>query len=198
MKRVSETLGPAPKRRKNKPSPRHYGYSEGTAFLFISNKLYKIRVLLDSSSNTSLINQNTGRALKVPYGIRENSLKITGFDGEIFSIRRKYFSHPIKLEIRTNGHKTIISCEIADSGKYDIIIPFGWWHQEHRITILENPGECFFAHTKCIEQVQDGGIADMFKWEETGAFNNARMIGRIGSTGQEEVQLKELPKPDWQ
>jgi len=39
----------------------------------------------------------------------------------------------------------------------------------------------------------------MVKWDETLAFHKeARMIGRIGSTREEEVQLEGLPKPDWQ
>jgi len=39
----------------------------------------------------------------------------------------------------------------------------------------------------------------MFEWDEMVAFDEeARMIGRIGCTRQEEVQLEELPKPYWQ
>jgi len=39
----------------------------------------------------------------------------------------------------------------------------------------------------------------MFESDETVAFNEeARMIGRIRSTRQEEVQLDGLPKPYWQ
>jgi len=50
-----------------------------------------------------------------------------------------------------------------------------------------------------VEHVQDEGIADMFEWDERVAFDEeARMIGRIGSTRHEEVQLAGLPKPYWQ
>jgi len=39
----------------------------------------------------------------------------------------------------------------------------------------------------------------LFEWDEKVAFDEeARMIGRIGSTRQEQVQLEGLPKPDWQ
>jgi len=50
-----------------------------------------------------------------------------------------------------------------------------------------------------VEHVQDEGIADMFEWDETVALDEeARMIGRIGSTRQEELHLEGLRKPYWQ
>jgi len=135
----------------------------------------------------------------VPYEIRENPLKITAFKGEVSSTRGKYYSHPIDLEIGTNGHTTMVSCEIADACKYDMIIPFGWWHHEHPIKNIKSLEKWCFEHTKCVEHVQDEGIADMFEWDETVAFDEqARMIGRFGSTRQEEVQLEGLPKLYWQ
>jgi len=93
----------------------------------------------------------------------------------------------------------MVSCEIAHVGKYDMIIPFGWWHHEHPTKNIETPEKWCFEHTKCVEHVQDEGIADMFEWDDTVAFDEeARMIGRIGSTRHEEVQLEGLPKPYWQ
>ena len=133
MKRSYETRGPAPKRTKLKPSPEHYECPEGSAFLLVADKRHKIQVLLDSGSNIFLLNQKTARSLKIPYEIRDTPLQITAFNGEISSTGGKYYSHPIKLEIGTNGHTCLVSCEIADAGKYDMIIPFGWWHQEHQI-----------------------------------------------------------------
>jgi len=199
MKRVYETRGPGPKRTKIKPNPQHSECPEGNAILVISDKQHKIRVLLDSASNIFLLNQNTARTLQVPYEIRENPLKITAFNGEVSSTGGKYYSHPIQLEIGTNGDTTMVSCEIADAGKYDTIIPFGWWHHEHPIKNIETPEKWCFEHTKCLKHVQDEGIADMFEWDETVAFNvEARMIGSIGSTRHEEVQLEGLPKPYWQ
>ena len=126
MKRSYEIRGPAPKQTKIKPSPKHYDSPEGSAFLFVSDKQHKIRVLLDSGSNIFLLNQRTARTLKIPYEIRETPLQIPAFNGEISSTGGKYYSHPIKLEIGTNGHTSMISCEIAEAGKYNIIIPFGW------------------------------------------------------------------------
>jgi len=93
----------------------------------------------------------------------------------------------------------MVPCEIADAGKYDMLIPIGWWHHEHPIKNIETPENWSFEHTKCVEHVQDEGIADMFECDETVAFDEeARMIGRIGSTRHEEVQLTGLPKPYWQ
>jgi len=61
------------------------------------------------------------------------------------------------------------------------------------------PEKWCFEHTKCVEHVQDEAIADMSEWDKRVAFDEeARMIGRIGSTRHEEVQVEGLPKPYWQ
>ena len=101
---------------------------KGPPSLLISDKRLKIKVLLDSGSNIFLLNQKTAQSLKIPYEIRETPVQIPAFNGEIYSTGGKYYSHPIKLEIGTNGHTSLVSCEIADAGKYDMIIAFGWWH----------------------------------------------------------------------
>ena len=93
----------------------------------------------------------------------------------------------------------MVSCEIGDAGKYDVIIPFGWWQQEHPIRNIETPSHWRFEHANCINHVEDEGIADTFEWDETVAFDeNANMIGRIGSTKEKEVKLDGLPKEYWQ
>jgi len=90
----------------------------------------------------------------------------------------------------------MVSCEIADPGKYDMIIPFGCWHHEHPINNIGTPEKWCFERTKWVEHVQPEGSADMFEWDETLAFDEeARMIGRIGITRHEDVQLEGLPKP---
>jgi len=56
-----------------------------------------------------------------------------------------------------------------------------------------------FEHAKSVKHLQDQGIADMFEWDEKVAFDEEpRMIGRIGSTRHEGVQLEVLPKLYWQ
>ena len=94
----------------------------------MSDKRHKIKVSLDSGSKIFFLNENTAHTLKVPYEIRQNWLKITVFNGKLASRGGKYYSRPFQLEIRTNGHTTMVSSDIADAGKYDIIITFGWWH----------------------------------------------------------------------
>jgi len=54
-------------------------------------------------------------------------------------------------------------CEIEDAGKRDIIIPYGWWYHKHLIKNIETAERWCFEHPKCIEHVQDEGIADMFE-----------------------------------
>ena len=93
----------------------------------------------------------------------------------------------------------MVSCEIADAGKYDMIIPFGWWHQEHPIKNIETPSEWRFELASCMNHVEDKAIADMFECDETVAFHeNATMIARIGATKEKEVELDRLPKENWQ
>ena len=80
-----------------------------------------------------------------------------------------------------------------------MIIPFGLWHQEHRIKNIETPSQWRFEHAICMNHVADEGIADMFEWDETVAFDeNATMIGRIGVTKKKEVELDGLQKECWQ
>ena len=146
MKRSYEVRGPVPKRTKLKPSPKHYDCPEGSAFLFVSDKRHRIRVLLDSGSTIFLLNQKTARFLQIPYEIRETPLQITALNGEISSTGRKYYCHSIKLEIGTNGHTSMVSRKIADTGIYDMIIPFGWWHHEHPIRNIETPSQSRFEH----------------------------------------------------
>ena len=185
MKRSYEIRGPAPKRTKLKPSPKHYDCPEGTAFLFVSDKRHKIKVLLDSGANIFLLNQKTARSLKIPYEVRETPLQITAFNGEISLTGAKYYSHLIKLEIGINGH--------------NMIIPIGWGHQEHPIKNIETPSKWCFEHANCMNHVEDEGIADMFEWDETVAFDeNATMIGRIRATKEKKVELNGLPKEYWQ
>ena len=89
----------------------------------------------------------------------------------------------------------MVSCKIEDAGKYDMIIPFRWWHQEHPIKIIETPSQWCFELANCMNHVEDAGIADIFEWDERVACDeNATMIGKIGSTKEKEVELDRLTK----
>ena len=81
------------------------------------------------------MNQDTARRFEIPTEARDSPLTITTFDGETVPIGGTFYTHPIVLEIGANGHRSMISCEIANAGRYDLIIPFGWWHDEHPLKI---------------------------------------------------------------
>ena len=47
------------------------------------------------------------------------------------SLAVQRYTCPITLEIR-NEHRSPISAEITPTGRFDLIIRFGWWyHEEH-------------------------------------------------------------------
>jgi len=93
----------------------------------------------------------------------------------------------------------MISCEIANAGRYDLIIPFGWWHNEHPIKNLADPHKWAFEEAKCHTHVEDEAVADMFEWDETVAYDEeAQYVGRIEREEEGGVQLETLPKPYWQ
>ena len=119
--------------------PKHYACPEGKAFIELKGRKHVIRVLLDSGSNIFLINQNTARRLEIPTEATYSPLKITTFDCETAPTGRIFNPHPILLEIRANGHRSMISCEIANGGSYDLILPFGWWHDEHPLKNIADP-----------------------------------------------------------
>jgi len=103
---------------------KHYACPEGKAFIEINGQKHTINVLLDSGSNIFLMNQTTARRLKIPNEARDSRLKITSFDGETAPTGGTFYTHPILLEIGANGPRSMISCEIANAGRYDLIIPF--------------------------------------------------------------------------
>ena len=110
------------------PKPAHYNCPEGPAYIEAAGKRIHIRVLLDSGSNI-LVNKDLVEYFDIQYETRQKALNILAFDGEVNTSGGKHFTHPILLDIGKNGHRTHISCEVASAGKYDLIIPFGWWHK---------------------------------------------------------------------
>jgi len=159
---------------------KHYACPEGTAFIELKARKDPIRVLLDSCSNIFLMNQNTARRLKIPTEASDSPLKITTFDGETAPTGGTFHTHPVLLEIGANGHRCIISCEIANAGRYDLIIPFGWWHDEHPLKNITAPCNWAFEEAKCHAHIEDEAVADMFEWDETVAYDEeAQYVGQI-------------------
>jgi len=97
--------------------PKHYACPEGKACIEIKGRKHPINVLLDSGSNIFLMNQDTARQLEIPTNARNSPLKITTFDGETAPTGGTFYTHPIILEIGANGHRSMISCEIANFRK---------------------------------------------------------------------------------
>ena len=118
---------------------------------------------LDSCSNIFLINKNTERRLEIPTEARDSPLKITPFDGETAPTRGIFYTHPILLEIGANGHRSMITCKIANAGRHDLIIPFGWWHNEHPLKNIVDPSKWAFEETRCHADIEDEAVANIFE-----------------------------------
>jgi len=109
-----------------------------------------------------------------------------------------YFTHLILLEIGANGHRSMISCEIANAGRYDLIIPVGWWHDEHPVKNIADSSRCVFNQGKCHTQIEDKALADLFDRDETVAYEEeAQYVERIEAE-EGGVHRETLPKPYWQ
>ena len=128
--------------------PKHYACPQGKAFIEVLRRTHVISVLLDSGSNIFLMNQNTARRLEILTEARDSPLKITNFNGETAPTGGIFYTHPILLKIGANGHRSIISCEIANAGRHDLIIPFGWWHNEHPLKNIADPSKWAFSRKK--------------------------------------------------
>ena len=140
------------------PKPAHYDCPEGPAYIEAAGKRIHIRVLFDSGSNIFVINKDLVEHFDIPYETGQKALNILAFDGEVNSSGGKYYTHPILLEIDNNGHRTHISYKVAAAGKYDLIIPFGWWHREHHIANINEPKKWTFTEQCCLGHVEDEGI----------------------------------------
>jgi len=179
--------------------PKHYACPEGKALIELKGQKHTISILLDSGSNNFLMNLDTARRLEIPTEARDAPLKIMTFDAETAPSGGLFYTHPILLEISANGHRSMISCEIANAGRYYLIIPFGWWHNEHHIKNIADPSKSAFEEGRCHAHIEDEAVEDMFEWEETVAYDEeAQYVGRIEGEEEGGVQLEVLPKPYWQ
>jgi len=159
---------------------KHYACPEGKAFIEIKGRKHAINVLLDSGSNIFFMKQATTRRLEIPTEARDSPLKITTFDGETAPTGGTFYTQPILLEIGANGHPSMNSCEITNAGRYDLIIPFGWWHDEHPLNNIADPHKWAFEEAKCHAHIEDEAVADMFEWDETVAYDEeAQYVGWI-------------------
>jgi len=54
-------------------------------------------------------------------------------------MRGTFYTHPILLEIGTNGQRRMVSYEIMKAGKYNLIMLFWWCHDKHPIKHIAEP-----------------------------------------------------------
>jgi len=113
------------------------------------------------------MNQNTPRGLEIRTETRDLLLKITTHQGATAPTGGTFYTHSILLEISTYDHRSMISCEIANAGRYDLIIPLGSWHNEHPLKNILDPKKLVFEKAKCHAHIEDEAVADLFEWEET-------------------------------
>jgi len=170
--------------------PHRYDCPEGQANIYIVGKRYRIRVLLDSGSNIFLINEQLVKDLHIPYHCRADAVQIPGFTREVISSGRSHLTKPLYLEIGTNKHLSLVSCGIALAGNYGIIIPFGWWHQEHPIKNIADPNLWCFDYTHCRSHLLHKDEEISVQWDE-GVLNNPNVvvIGRIERIDEEKVTI---------
>jgi len=172
----------------NEPQPNDC--PEGDDHIYILGKRYRIPLLLDSGSNIFLINEQLVKDLHITYQSPADAVQIQGFTGEAISSGGSHFMKPLYLEIGTNKRFSLVFCEIAPPGKYEMIIPFGWWHQEHPIKIIANADPRCFDDTDCQPHLfpKDKGIA--IEGDENVLNNlNAVVIGRIERIDEEKVTI---------
>ena len=176
--------------------PQRYQYPEGHAHIYVLGNRYRIPVLLDSGSNIFLINKTLVQDLNIPYESRTDAIPIQGFTGETISTGGSHFTHPLNLEIGQNHNLSLVSCEIAPAGKYGMIIPFGWWHQEHPISNIADPKSWSFTDNNCKSHLLPEDERIPVEWDEDVLNDpNAVAIGRIEQINDEKTAiLNRLPE----
>ena len=202
---------PSGKRKKTiAQEPQCYQCPEEHAHIYVFGNRYRIPVLLDSGSNIFLINNTLVQHLNIPYEARTNAILIQGFTGETISTGGSRYTYPLYLEIGQNHHLSLVPCEIAPAGKYGMIIPFGWWYQEHPISNIADPKSWNFTDDNCKSHLlpEDEGIS--IEWDEDVLNDpNAVTIVRIEQVDDEKITiLDRLPEvyhdyldlfdPQWQ
>jgi len=93
----------------------------------------------------------------------------------------------------------MISWAIANAGRYDLIIPSGWWHDEHPLKNIADPSKWVFEETQSHAHIDDEAVADLFEWDETVAYDEeVQYVRRIEQEEEGGVELETLAKPYWQ
>jgi len=175
-------------------SPKYYPCPEGPAQLDVEGKRGRIHVLLDSGASCFLLSEKLVERLDIPYKVQKKPIKIVGFDGLSSSSGGQRYTCPITLVIG-NGHRSPISAEIAPRGRFDLIIPFGWWYHKHHLSYLDEPKKWSFGQTTGCDHVDHEPVKDLFEYDETVTYDpKALYVGRIGRIEEKNpVELETLP-----
>jgi len=155
----------------------------------------RIHVLLDSVASCFQLSEKLVKRLNIGYKVRKKPIRIVGFDGLSSSSGGQRYTRPITLEIG-NGHRSPISAEISPTGRFDLIIPFGWWYHEHYLSQLNDPKKWSFGQITYRDHVEDEAVKDLFEYNETVAFDpKAQYVGRVGKIKEKDpVELETLPR----
>jgi len=134
-----------------------------------------------------------------PDGSYRFTVKNHNFRWRNHAYRRNILHPSILLEIGANNHRTLISSEIANSGRYDLIIPFVSWHNELPLKNIADPSKGVFEEAKCHAHIEYEAEAYLFESDETVAYDeDGQYVGPIEREEEGRVQLQTLPKPCWQ
>jgi len=176
-------------------SPKHYSCPEGPGQLDVKGKRTHIHVLLDSGASCFLLSKKLVKRLGIIYKVRKRPIRIVVFNGLSSPSGGQRYARPITLEIG-NGHRSPISAEIAPTGLFDLIIPFGWWYHEYHISHLDEPKKWNFGQMTCRDHVADAAVKDLFEYDETVASDpKAQYVGRLGRVEEQDpVELETLPR----
>ena len=110
-----------------------------------------------------------------------------------------FYPETLLLELGANSHRSMISCKIAKVAKYDLIILFLSWQNQHPLKIIKNPSKWVFHYAKCTPDIGDEAVADLFEGDATMAYDEeVQHIERIRREDEAGVQLEALPRQYWQ
>src|SRR6201747_2698826 len=198
-KRKNAKAGPSGKRRKLiAPEPTLYQHLEGHAHIRVAEKRFRIQVLLDSGSNVFVINEKLVQELEIPCATRQDPNKITRFAGIPVQSSGTKYTTPLKLQKGKNHHITEVSCEVAPTNRWGMIIPYGWT-KDHPISNMALPNNWEFQAKQCRGHIGPGDWKDPsceFEWDDDVAYEpEARMVGLITAIDEsEQLVVDKLPK----
>lgn len=140
------------------------------AFLHFGKKRVPICVLLDSDLNILILYRALVERFVILMVKQERPLRIKHFNRETVNQGASYYTHSLKLEIGQSQHITEVTCNVVDGGVHEMIIPFGWWHDQHPIAHINELKDRPFEDTKYSAHVGTVEVGIDIKWDESVLF----------------------------